>query len=176
VISHGSEDETKVPELAAALGHDLGLAFYLANRSGMRLGEVVGLRMGDLDFLPDGVIRVAHSYGGPLKEDRTGDLTFVVHLVPDEVGPKWSKNLGIEYAWKGGAIPDENTRDAIGEVIGFVTGRRLMPVGSTTFDAAGYPWARSVQSRQMSKCRIIKMPVLSAHSEHRSNSSRRRSP
>ena len=67
------EDETTVPELVTALGNDLGLAFYLANRSGMRLGEVVGLRMGDLDFLADGVIRVAHSYGGPLKEDRTGE-------------------------------------------------------------------------------------------------------
>ena len=48
-----------MPELVTALGNDLGLAFYLANRSGMRLGEVVGLRMGDLDFLGDGVIRVA---------------------------------------------------------------------------------------------------------------------
>jgi hypothetical protein len=75
-----------------------------------------------------------------------GDLTFIVHLVPDEFGPKWSKNLGIEYAWKGGAIPDENTREAIGEIIGFVTGRRLMPVGSTTFDAAGYPIVTDARS------------------------------
>lgn len=34
----------------------------------MRLGEACGLRIGDLDFLHEGVIRVAHSYGGPLKE------------------------------------------------------------------------------------------------------------
>jgi hypothetical protein len=33
------EDESKVPELVEALGADIGLMFYLANRSGLRLGE-----------------------------------------------------------------------------------------------------------------------------------------
>jgi hypothetical protein len=45
------EDESKVPELMAALGGEVGLMFYLGNRSGLRPGEVCGLRMGDLDFL-----------------------------------------------------------------------------------------------------------------------------
>jgi integrase len=67
------EDEAKVPELVEALGPDIGLMFYLANRSGLRLGEVCGLRLGDLEFLGDGVIRVAHSYGGPLKEDKRSE-------------------------------------------------------------------------------------------------------
>jgi integrase len=62
-----------VPELVNALGGDVGLMFYLFNRSGMRLGEVCGLRMGDLEILREGVIRVAHSYGGPLKDDKRGD-------------------------------------------------------------------------------------------------------
>jgi integrase len=67
------DDETKVPELMAALGPEVGLMFYLGNRSGLRPGEVCGLRMGDLEFLHEGVIRVAHSYGGPLKEDKKGE-------------------------------------------------------------------------------------------------------
>jgi integrase len=67
------EDESKVPELVDELGPDIGLMFYLANRSGLRLGEVCGLRMGDLEFLGEGVIRVARSYGGPLKEDKRGE-------------------------------------------------------------------------------------------------------
>jgi integrase len=67
------EDEAKVPEFVEALGSEVGLMFYLANRSGLRLGEVCGLRLGDLEFLGDGVLRVAHSYGGPLKEDRRGE-------------------------------------------------------------------------------------------------------
>jgi integrase len=73
------EDESKVPELVKALGGDVGLMFYLCNRSGMRLGEVCGLRMGDLDFLAEGNIRVARSYGGPLKEDKKseGRVKFV---------------------------------------------------------------------------------------------------
>jgi integrase len=67
------EDEKKVRELMAALGPEVGLMFYLGNRSGLRPGEVCGLRTGDLDFLKEGVIRVAHSYGGPLKEDKRGE-------------------------------------------------------------------------------------------------------
>lgn len=73
------EDDSKVPELVKELGPVVGTMFYLANGSGMRLGEVCGLRLSDLDFLHEGVIRVAHSYGGPLKEDKRneGKVKFV---------------------------------------------------------------------------------------------------
>ena len=67
------EDEKKVPALMGELGPDIGLMFYLSNRSGLRLGEVCGLRLGDLEFIGEGVIRVAHSYGGPLKEDKRSE-------------------------------------------------------------------------------------------------------
>jgi integrase len=66
------DDSRKVDELVAVLGPEVGLMFYLANGSGMRLGEVCGLRLSDLDFLHEGIIRVGHSYGGPLKEDKKG--------------------------------------------------------------------------------------------------------
>jgi integrase len=64
------EDDSKVPELIHALGPVVGLMFYLGNRSGMRTGEAAGLRMSDLDFLHEGVIRVRFSWDGPLKEDK----------------------------------------------------------------------------------------------------------
>jgi integrase len=66
------EQEAKLPDLIAALPAPVDLMFALSNRSGMRLGEVCGLRMSDLDDLPRGFIRVSHSYGGPLKEDKRG--------------------------------------------------------------------------------------------------------
>jgi integrase len=47
--------------------------FYLGNRSGLRTGEIAGLRLSDLDFLDEGVIRVRFSYDGPLKEDKRGE-------------------------------------------------------------------------------------------------------
>jgi integrase len=53
-----------------ALGSPFAQMFYLGNRSGLRLGEILGLRLGDLDEIGAGAIRVAHSYDGPLKEDR----------------------------------------------------------------------------------------------------------
>jgi integrase len=67
------DDGKTVEELVAKLGPEVGLMFYLANGSGMRLGEVCGLRLSDLDFLHEGVIRAARSYGGPLKEDKRGE-------------------------------------------------------------------------------------------------------
>ena len=53
-----------------ALGSPWDAMFFLGNRSGLRLGEILGLRLGDLDELDAGAIHVAHSYDGPLKEDR----------------------------------------------------------------------------------------------------------
>lgn len=43
--------------------------FYLGNRSGMRTGEIAGLRMSDFSFLDEHVIRLRYSYDNPLKED-----------------------------------------------------------------------------------------------------------
>jgi hypothetical protein len=48
-------------------------------------------------------------------------------------------------------IPDEDEREAIAEILSFVFGRRLMQVGSTLFDSAGWtieeevatPWGRT---------------------------------
>jgi integrase len=64
------EDDTKVADLMQELGPDLGLMFYLGNRSGLRTGEIAGLRMSDLEFVHEGVIRVRYSWDGPLKEDK----------------------------------------------------------------------------------------------------------
>jgi hypothetical protein len=56
----------------AAMGRPVDLMLYVGNRSGLRVGEIAGLRIGDLAWLGEGLIRVAHSYDGPLKEDKGG--------------------------------------------------------------------------------------------------------
>lgn len=66
------DDDEKRAGLIAALPSPVDLMFALANRSGMRLGEVAGLRMSDLDSLAKGFILVSHSYDGPLKEAKNG--------------------------------------------------------------------------------------------------------
>jgi len=63
-------DDDTVVELMAALPEPLNLMFYLGNRSGLRTGELAGLRMSDLGYLKDGLIRIRYSYDGPLKEDK----------------------------------------------------------------------------------------------------------
>jgi integrase len=72
-------DEDVVRKVLADLPSPVDLCFYLANRAGLRSGEVLGLRMGDLGFLAEGTIRVGHSYDGPLKEDkrREGKVKWV---------------------------------------------------------------------------------------------------
>jgi integrase len=73
------EDDAVVRKVISALPQPVNLMFYLGNRSGLRVGEICGLRMSDLGFLTDGVIRVRYSYDGPLKEDkrREGKSKFV---------------------------------------------------------------------------------------------------
>lgn len=64
------EDDDIVRQLMADLPAPVNLMFYLGNRSGLRTGEIAGLRMADVEYLLDGVIRVRFSYDGPLKEDK----------------------------------------------------------------------------------------------------------
>jgi hypothetical protein len=66
------------------------------------------------------------------------NLSFVVHKVPQECGPQWSRNIGIEYTRDWG-IPDESRRELIREVLGFILGRPLLNVGHTMFDQSNDP-------------------------------------
>jgi len=67
------EDDVIARKLIAALDEPINFMFYLANRSGLRTGESAGLRMSDLSFVDEGIIRVRFSYDGPLKEDKKGE-------------------------------------------------------------------------------------------------------
>jgi integrase len=78
------EDDAKVPALMQALGPVVGLMFYLGNRSGLRTGEAAGLRMSDLEFLHEGIIRVRFSWDGPLKEDKDGSGKIKWVPAPDD--------------------------------------------------------------------------------------------
>lgn len=66
------DDDALVRKLIAELPSPVNMMFYLGNRSGLRTGEICGLRVSDLSFLGEGVIRVRFSYEGPLKEDKGG--------------------------------------------------------------------------------------------------------
>jgi integrase len=66
------EDDAKVPAIMSGLGRDLGLVYYLARFSGLREGEAAGLRISDLDFLGEGLVRVRYSFDGELKESKDG--------------------------------------------------------------------------------------------------------
>ena len=48
----------------------IDLMFDLGSRSGSRTGELAGLRMSDLGYLKDGLVRIRYSYGSFLKEDK----------------------------------------------------------------------------------------------------------
>ena len=68
------DDDAAVRKLVRQLTPPVGYMFYLGNRSGLRLGEIVGLRISDLGFLATGSIRARYTYdGAPLKEDKRGE-------------------------------------------------------------------------------------------------------
>ena len=104
------EDDSLVPALIEKLDPVVGLMFYLGNRSGLRTGEAAGLRMSDLDFLQEGIIRVRFSWDGPLKEDKdgSGKLKWVpaafdalkmlkVHLAERKLDGAGSEDLVFPY-------------------------------------------------------------------------------
>lgn len=80
-------DDEVVLTLMKTLPEPINLMFYLGNRSGLRTGEIAGLRMADLDYLKDGLVRVRYSYGSFLKEDKycTGKMKWVP-AAPDAGG------------------------------------------------------------------------------------------
>ncbi len=99
------DDDATVVALMRALPEPLGFMFYLGNRSGLRTGEVAGLRMADMAFLADGAIRVRYSYAGPLKEDKhsTGKMKWV----PAPDGAEAILKAHLEQRAANGAKPED---------------------------------------------------------------------
>ncbi len=82
------------------------------------------------------------------------DLKFLVTKVPDEFGPKWSSNIGIEYRKEWGGVPDVAKREKIEDICSFIFGRQLLSIGYTIFDqkenlVEGYyhdPWGKNARN------------------------------
>ncbi len=70
---------------------------------------------------------------------RCPDFEFIVHEVPEGLGPAWSKSVGIEYREEFGRTPDPLEREAVSEIVGFVMGKHLLNVGYSAFDESGIP-------------------------------------
>jgi len=66
----------------------------------------------------------------------SGGIRFTVSKVPQDFAPAWCNPVSIDFPTP---VPDAATREAIAEIVSFVIGRRLMPVGSTLFDGDGWP-------------------------------------
>lgn len=68
------DDDETPRRIMATLPEPFNLAWFVAFTAGARVGEVFGLRLGDLDELDAGCIRLAHSWRGPLKEAKAHNL------------------------------------------------------------------------------------------------------
>lgn len=81
----------------------------------------------------------------------TEDLRFSVGEVPKPFAPAWARPIRIDFF---APIPQEDTREAVAEILSFIVGRRLMRVGSTLFDTSGWaieqevrnPWGQGIQN------------------------------
>jgi integrase len=97
--------DAEVWAVLAVLREPVRTAFWLGNRTGMRPGEVAGLQLRDLDQMGEGVIRVQHSYAGPLKEDKKGDGQVKWVPAPADV-EKWLGPLLAERRAQGAGDDD----------------------------------------------------------------------
>ena len=78
-------------------------------------------------------------------------VRFTYGKVPDSQAPAGVGAVSIDFV---APLPDVETRTAVGEIVSFILGRRLMRVGATTFDASGWsiedesvnPWADNVRA------------------------------
>jgi hypothetical protein len=81
------------------------------------------------------------------------DFQFLITKVPEEIGPSWSSNIGIEYRKEWGHIPNEEERESIEELCSFVFGRQLLSIGYSAFDQKEYrvesysrdPWGKGAK-------------------------------
>jgi hypothetical protein len=67
------------------------------------------------------------------------DFGFIIHTAPEQFGPGWSNNIGIEYRSEFGRIPSPEERLAISEIVSFVIGKHLLKVGYTSYAKSGIP-------------------------------------
>ncbi len=77
---------------------------------------------------------------------QTPTYSFLIRSVPSDFEPVWSNNVGIEYSRKLSNIPDEDTREAISEIVSFVLGRRLIDIGDTSFSSEEWPFLKKLLS------------------------------
>ena len=97
---------------------------------------------------------LAPSYSMDFLIVKTDDYQFVIEKVPEGIGPNWSSNIGIEYRTAWGKIPNPAEREEILEILSFLFGRQLLPIGYTAYDKdenvvesyARDPWGRSAKS------------------------------
>lgn len=96
------------------------------------------------------------------------EYSFLVQIVPEYLGPKYSHNISIEYHMEWGKIPEENERKAISEIISFILGKQLLNVGYATFDESNCvideicidPWGNNI----ISKCKnAAKQPISNTY-------------
>lgn len=62
------------------------------------------------------------------------DFKVVLQKVPDNFGPEWSNNLGIEYHHEYN-IPSSDVRKKVSQIVSFLLGRNLIKVGETYYDS-----------------------------------------
>lgn len=99
-------------------------------------------------------ISLGESPGGGDRRDHflidAADIRFSINEVPEEFSPPWCHGLSLEFT---APIPDPDTRAAVAELVSFIVGRRLVPIGSTLFDSQGWaieqdvrdPWGQNLR-------------------------------
>lgn len=101
---------------------------------------------------------------------KTSEFDFIVQRIDKRFLPKWANGVQIEYRNNFKKIPDQETRKAIAEIIGFVLGTQLLKIGESHLDSSfnvvkkhsNNPWGDNV----VSKCESSALPPISFMDHH----------
>lgn len=87
-----------------ALPEPFNLMYFIGSRSALRVSEICGLRLSDVEDIAKGSIRVRFSGTGPLKEDRRG--TGKVKFAPAPADAQAVLGAWLEQRRGAGALPE----------------------------------------------------------------------
>ncbi len=118
----------------------------------MRTDRLTKIR--DIDLIQDDFTLHSQSSSRDYFLIDTGAIKCIAQLTPKSTLPNWAHGISIEYLKEYG-IPNQETRMAIAEVVGFVLGTQLLNVGSTELDAdngvlkrrANNPYGNNVKAK-----------------------------
>ena len=155
---------------------DTILEFYLTSKTHFLYPRSTGRsketrytkRRGYIEFeeQPENILHRYRGTGGDYMHVEADGTNFIIQKIDSKFLPTWAHDIQIEYSNKKQAIPSEERRKGISEIVSFILGTHALKIGETWLDdnnniikrIAQSPWGDNV----ISKCDSNANPPFSS--------------